>query len=321
MKILAEHQIKALGMTWPDLFNVVGETLQLYNASDTVQPLKPYLRYRDLTNRIIAMPAFVGGGINMAGLKWIASFPKNPMVGKARAHSVTILNNADDGVPVCIINTSLISIIRTASVSGWILREYLGVVAEKKRTVGIIGFGPIGQFHLKMIREAFPHALDQVLVYDINANIRQGDEGESTIPLRFCDSWQEVFTSADVLITCTVSPKPYIDLPPKKGSLHLNVSLRDYFPECGKHMDFIVVDNWEEVCRENTDIEQMHKKIGLNKNDVYELSSEIFSHHLKAKLSTDATVMINPMGMAIFDIAVGTYYYRLANSTGIGLDI
>ncbi|MGO4749882.1 hypothetical protein AB4212_14875, partial [Streptomyces sp. 2MCAF27] len=43
-------------------------------GGDVVQPLKPYLRRPErphLADRIIAMPAYVGGDVRLSGIKWI----------------------------------------------------------------------------------------------------------------------------------------------------------------------------------------------------------------------------------------------------------
>lgn len=117
-----ENDFDSNHIDWIQTISYIRTAVECIEAQDFVQPLKPYLRYRNLTNRIIAMPAFAGGGINMAGIKWIASFPDNLKKGIPRAHSVVVLNEADTGVPVAIFNTALISIIRTASVSGLILQ-------------------------------------------------------------------------------------------------------------------------------------------------------------------------------------------------------
>ena len=139
MLLLNEDHIKEIGIDWHKTVGVINHAVMQLQGNDFAQPIKPYLRYRDKKNRIIAMPAFVGGDINMAGIKWIASFPGNIKKGIPRAHSVVILNDADTGAPVSIIHTALLSIIRTASVSGLILSCF-----EKNRdlqdiTIGIVG--------------------------------------------------------------------------------------------------------------------------------------------------------------------------------------
>jgi len=125
MLYLNENDILKIGIDWNKTIDSIKEAVRCYRDKDYSQPIKPYLRYRDLKNRIIAMPAFLGGNFNISGIKWIASFPKNIESGKPRANSIIILNNANTGEVISSINTSLISTIRTASVSGLVIKNYI----------------------------------------------------------------------------------------------------------------------------------------------------------------------------------------------------
>ena len=247
MLYLTDKEIESVGINWSDVTNVLHETVNLVHKGLFAQPLKPYLRYGDKANRIIAMPAFVDGDINAAGIKWIASFPKNLERGIKRAHSITILNNTESGEPQCIVNSSLISGIRTAGVSGLMINKFLELQSDPTRSfnVGLCGMGPIGVLHLKMLMDLLPGRINKICVFDI----KTVPQIQFASPLPFeiikCASWQETFRSADIFITCTTSKEGYINERPRKGSLQLNISLRDYKPECRPYMDFIVVDDWE----------------------------------------------------------------------------
>lgn len=312
MLYLNRKALEGLGINWPELLAVIRNTLHILKEKNVAQPVKPYLRYRDPTNRIIAMPAYVGGDISMAGIKWIASFPGNLEKGLQRAHAVTILNEADTGVPLCICNTSLISGIRTAAVSGVLLAAYLQQRrSQQSLRVGITGFGPIGQLHLQMLAAVAGGKQLDIRIFDL----KEVNEAEIPPALRsqvtVCKRWEDAYEDADVFIACTVSGKPYVNLPPKPGSLQLNVSLRDYMPAYRQWVSMMIVDDWVEVCRENTDIENMHRETGLQETDTVTLTDVICDGLLQNAAPNDVT-MFNPMGMAIFDIAVGSYYYHLA---------
>jgi N-[(2S)-2-amino-2-carboxyethyl]-L-glutamate dehydrogenase len=77
MLYLNEKHIRQIGINWDESISAITEATRCLKENDYSQPIKPYLRFGDLNNRIIAMPAFVGKEFNMAGIKWIASFPKN----------------------------------------------------------------------------------------------------------------------------------------------------------------------------------------------------------------------------------------------------
>ena len=287
---------------------------------DFAQPIKPYLRFGKKINRIIAMPAYLGGEFPLAGIKWIASFPGNLAIGLKRAHSVTILNNVLTGEPVCVINTSQVSAIRTASVSGFIVMNFLKARPDLAEfSIGFVGFGVIGQLHLDMLIALWGQRISKVYLYDIAV------VGEKVPELWrdkvcLCDRWEDVYENSDIFITATVCNNPYINLPPKPGSLLLNVSLRDFQPEILHYVDKIIVDDWEEVCRENTDIERMHLKLGLEKSGTMSLI-EFVNDHPFDQLKKEDVVMFNGMGMAVFDIAIGGFYYRECLRLGVGAEI
>lgn len=308
MLYINEDTINEIGINWEELTDVIREALICIKSGEISQPIKPYLRYKDLKNRIIAMPAYVGGKFNIAGIKWIASFPANLDKHIPRAHSVTVLNNADTGVPIAIINTPLISIIRTAAVSGLFLTLVIRNKNPKKLNVGIIGFGPIGQFHLKMLFSLFGYSINEVSIFDIRPIKKNAIPTKYEKKIKIVDRWEKAYLDQDIVITTTVSNKRYIDKKPKTGSILLNVSLRDYKNETYRYFKrSIIVDDWDEVCRENTDIEQFHLKNGLVMKNTFSLADLLNRANLDQALKLDY-IMFNPMGLAIFDIATAKYY-------------
>jgi len=319
MLYLGNDDILKLGIDWNKTIDSIGKAVQSYTEGDYSQPVKPYLRYRDLKNRIIAMPAFLGGDFNISGLKWIASFPDNIKKGKPRASSIVILNDADTGEISSIINTSLLSVIRTASVSGWVINKYVKFGNKKDLTVGIIGWGPIGKYHFKMCKQILGDRVSQYYLYDLNGiksdSIDENDQDKVTV----VDNWFDAYNQVDIFITCTVSKDRYINQKPKPGSLILNVSLRDFEPNVYEYVrNNIIVDDWDEVCRENTDIELFHNEFGLERKDVKSIGDLLKEGSI---FSTENTTMFNPMGMAIFDLAISKYYFDLARRKNIGTDL
>jgi len=321
MIYLNDGHIRQLGADWPLLAGLIAQTTALLGTSETVQPLKPYLRFREPGNRIIAMPAFVGGETEMSGIKWIASFPGNTKLGLPRAYGSIVLNDPTTGAPVAFLCGGLLNELRTAAVSAAMLSAYFQLGRRERYRIGIIGWGPIGKRHYDMIATMFGEKVEGMKLFDIRgidpASVGTGvRQTKATV----CDSWQEVYRESDVVVTCTVSPTRYIDEPPVPGSLLVNVSLRDYEPKCVRGTQ-VIVDSWQEVCRENTDIEQLHLHEGLAEQDAMTFRDAIRGNRL-CSLMPDVPIFFNPMGMAAFDIAVAAYYWREAvlKSVGVHLD-
>lgn len=323
MLYLNETDLLTLGADWGGLADTVTQALASMSVGDYVQPLKPYLRFKNPANRIIAMPAYIGGGFNTAGMKWIASFPANPSIGIPRAHSVVVLNHAETGQPIAFINSPLLSIMRTAAVSAVMLRRWLELPSQhhdRPLNAGLIGCGPIGQWHARMLTVILGSRLGRLTTYDLSperareAAAAAGSSGVSA------SNWEEAYTHSDIIVTCTVSGSRYIDTPPPPGSLLLHVSLRDYQPAALSSIETVVVDDWEEICRENTDIEHLHLTAGWEKERTIPFSEAVFGDKLLS-MPQDGNVLFSPMGMAIFDIAVATYMVELAREQRIGLEL
>jgi len=98
------------------VFEAVEAAYRLHAAGDSVNPDSYFLRYPDKpSDRIIALPAHLGGTVQKSGIKWISSFPENRTSNLARASAVLIINDAATGYPLACIEASLISATRTAA--------------------------------------------------------------------------------------------------------------------------------------------------------------------------------------------------------------
>jgi len=319
MKYLNKTHIIELNDNWSELFSVIKDAINAVGLNDFSQPLKPYLRFnKDKKNRIIAMPAYIGGNVDMAGIKWIASFPSNIEKGLDRANSTTILNNSDTGMIECIVNTAEISSIRTAAVTGAFIKKIFQVKPfPEEIKIGIIGYGPIAKMHVSMLKELFAGKKYHINVCEIN--YKKSEEHDPS--LNFYNSFESFFETSDIIITATNSSQPYIDKLPKKGSLHLNVSLRDYQDVFFKNVDKVFVDNWEEVCRENTDIERLYLFAELKKSDTIDLIELFTSEGTLENISDTDILSFNPMGMAVFDIAVADYFHKKSVIKNKGINL
>lgn len=322
MLYLNDRDIRAVGLDWPALLDALEAAVHIADTGEYAQPIKPYLRYGDPRNRIIAMPAYVGGTVHAAGIKWIASFPDNINHGLPRAHSVMVLNDAQTGEPSAILNSPLTSIVRTASVSGLMMRAFLEERPLEQFELGIVGWGPVGRLHYEMALALCGDRIKDILIYDL----REVDLTEFDIPAHCLEktkvaaSWEEVYRSSDIFMTCTVSDHRYIHLPPAEGQLLLNVSLRDYQPEALAAVKAIIVDDWEEVCRENTDIERLHLEQGLTRSGTRSLADVVCRRSL-AEFAPTEPILFCPMGMGVFDIATAVYFARRAREMGIGTEL
>ncbi|CAM5464310.1 Alanine dehydrogenase [Streptomyces badius] len=127
-----------------ELVSVVRDAYLAHHQGDSVNPNSYFLRFPEKPSaRIIALPAYLGGNDNVAGIKWIGSFPENIESNIPRASAVLLLNDYATGYPFACLEASQISAARTAASAVLGARELLGsVVAEK---IAVVGSGIIAR--------------------------------------------------------------------------------------------------------------------------------------------------------------------------------
>jgi ornithine cyclodeaminase len=305
--------------------DAVTHALSLHAQRDFVQPLKPYLRWHGpaghIADRIIAMPAYIGGETPVAGIKWIGSKHDNPARhNRARASAVIVLNDPETHYPVAIMEGSIISAMRTAAVTT-VAAQHLA--RANFAQVSCIGCGPIGHMQLVTLLEYFP-AVAQVTLYDLQPS--QSASLAATLGERFpsvrftmAASAEQAVRAGEVLITATVADKPYIPFSwLRPGAFVSNVSIMDVEPEVFCKADKVVVDDWDQCNREKKVIHQLVQAGQFSREQLHAELGEIVIGARPGRESETEIILLNPMGMAVEDVACAQALYHYAARVGIG---
>ena len=121
--------VEAGGTDMPAVIDVIEGAFRLKAEGQVINPNKVMLTWSDepgtqeLHGRIMAMPAWVGGEWDVAGLKWIPSVPANLGRGLPRANAIVLLSDRETGLPVAVLDGTVISAMRTGAVTGVAIRH------------------------------------------------------------------------------------------------------------------------------------------------------------------------------------------------------
>jgi N-[(2S)-2-amino-2-carboxyethyl]-L-glutamate dehydrogenase len=301
-----------------ECIDVVRDAYLAHADGHSVNPDSYFLRFPDKPDcRIIALPAFLGNGFGVAGLKWIASYPGNVRRGFPRASAVLVLNDYETGYPFAILESSIISAARTAA-SAVLAADWLGGRTRRVQSLGIVGTGFIARYVYDFL-VGTGWEIDQVRLYDTSQ--QESEKFRSTVcrpehhrNVTVATDVGQVLRASDLIVFTTVASAPHITDTAvfEHNPVVLHISLRDLAPEILLRSQN-VVDDVEHVMKANTSPHLTEQLTG-NRNFVTGTLADIVLGH--KSIDRSRPVIFSPFGMGILDVAVGKWVYDRAVAAG-----
>lgn len=293
--------------------------------------------------RFMAMPAYLGGKYQMAGMKWYGSNCENKASGLPRSILMMMLNDKDTGAPLALMSANLVSCYRTGAIPG-VGAKYLA--RKDSETVTIIGPGVMGRTCLLAFLSVCPkittvkvkgrgqrslHAFEEFVKKEC-PQIQQ---------VIVCDSMEEDVKDSDIICVTSTAPVKEIDFPyiaedwVKKGALICLPSAARFDDDFLINRCKKVVDNYKlyEAWAEEFPYPsyEMVQIIGskftdylhegrIQREDIVDIADIINKKH-PGRESDDEIIVYSVGGMPVEDIAWGGTVYRNALKEGIGVEL
>src|SRR5919198_195571 len=194
--------------------DVVRDAYLAHARGQSVNPDSYFLRFPEKPDcRIIALPAYLGDGFHVAGLKWIASYPSNVGRGFPRASAVLVLNDYDTGYPFAILESSIISAARTAA-SAVLAAHWLNGQSCRAHSLGIVGTGFIARYVYDFLVDT-GWAIEEVRLHDRSP--LESEKFRNTAcrlelhrSVTVVSDLTELLTASDLIVFATVASAPHI---------------------------------------------------------------------------------------------------------------
>lgn len=293
--------------------------------------------------RFMAMPAYLGGRYQMAGMKWYGSNIENKEKGLPRSILMMMLNDKDTGAPLALMSANLLSSYRTGGIPG-VGAKYLA--RKDAKTVAVIGPGVMGKTSLSAFVSVRPE-IDTVKIKGRGKRSLDSfvtfvkEECPQIKNIVICETIEEAVRDSDIIsMTTTVGNKeaefPYIDESwVKKGAL-ISMPSAARFEEdfilnrCKKVVDnYKLYEAWEEeypyptydqlqiIGTKFTDLKHEGK---ISREDIIDIA-DIITGKCAGRENDDEIIIYSVGGMPVEDIAWGGTVYRNALAKGIGVEL
>jgi ornithine cyclodeaminase/alanine dehydrogenase-like protein (mu-crystallin family) len=309
------------------VISIIEEAQTLFAQRQVREPHKTVLRNADTVEseqhgRFNALAASIGAPVQQVGIKWIASFPANRRRGLPRASGLIILNCAQTGTPLAVMEASLISAMRTGAMTA------LGVrclAPKRTRKIGIIGAGVLSRSQILCLWTELPE-LQEITIFGrrVAAAEEVADDCRSQwgAPVRVATSPEQVFDEADVAITATPAQEPLmLARCIKPGALTIQIAGHEcefaVIRQCSK----IVTDDWETVKHRGImTLAIMHQRGVFRDEQIHGNLAEIIIGKKPGREGGER-IHYGHMGMAINDVALASAIYKTAIEQKLGISL
>jgi ornithine cyclodeaminase/alanine dehydrogenase len=285
---------------------------------DVQMPPKP-----DLAPRPEAFLHMMGAWLrkdNLVGLKWVSGYPNNPERGLPYIMGLMILNDPDTGRPLCVMDCTVITAVRTAAVTGVALKRF---AKSSDRRVVLVGAGVQARSHLPMITSCLDSP--ELIVVDrwpdrAEEYVKWAVEQPGLASVRAEPNLKAAVTDADVVITAgtvhgidgeLLTP----DLLPEQCLL-IPIDWNVVVPaETAMTASWLVVDDRDQYEHFR------HQKVG---EDFWgfppanETIGEAVARNASPESRPDGRVWVCPLGVAVEDVVLAAAVYDEACKRAIG---
>ena len=253
-----------------------------------------------------------------------ANFPgNNAHFGLPTIQGVIVVFDANNGVPLAILDSIDITIKRTAAASA-LAAKYL---ARKESSIATIcGCGQQGRAQLRAVLLVLP--LTKIYAFDVNEraamNFRNELSPELKIDIEPVRDLASAIQNSDVCITCTTANEFFVRKEDVRPGTFIAAVGAD--AEHKQEIDSaliasakVVADSLEQSCA----IGDVHHAIAdglMRKEDVYAELCEIVAGQKIGRVAGDEIIVFDSTGVAIEDAVAAAAVYERALADGIGTD-
>lgn len=295
--------------------------------------------------RFMAMPAYLGGGFNLTGVKWYGSNAENKTKGLPRSILLFVLNDTDTGAPKAIMSANLLSAVRTGAVPGVGARFFAPADAG---VLGIVGPGVMNRTSIDAFLTVRPgiHTVKiqgrgQASIHSFIELVKTRYPQVSTITV--VDSVEEAVRDSDIVSIAVSAPSEH-------GIEHYPLVKREWvkpgafvsLPASARTDEGLYAADVLKVVDSRAQYEAwaeefpapVHEHVGiignawldletagrLNPDDIIDMGAIVSGEH-PGRTSEDQIVVFSIGGLPMEDVAWASHCYERACQQGIGTEL
>jgi ornithine cyclodeaminase/alanine dehydrogenase-like protein (mu-crystallin family) len=312
---LSQADVVSIELPMAEIIDAVDGAFRAKGEGRTEMPPKPGIHPGGGDNFIHAMPAYIQD-LKSAGIKWVGGFPDNHRKGLPYITGLLILNEAETGLPLSVMDCVWITAKRTGAATALSARH---LARPDSAVVGVLGCGVQGRSNVEALKVLFP--LKKVMAYDMDGAAVQryvkdvsSQWGLEVVPVK---TPREAVTGCDIVVTAgPIFKKPHATIQAGWLDQGAFASLVDY--DSYWHPD--AMKQAAKFCTDDVPQLRLHQQFGYFQNipNIHADLGELVTGRKPGRQDASERTMTANLGLAIDDMAVAPLLYRRAREKGIG---
>ncbi len=302
-----------------EVITAVEKAMMLYETKDYFMPPRPHFDRGE--NTTLLMPCFTPTSF---GTKLVSVFPRNVHRNLAAIQGLMVLNSAETGEALAIMDAGTLTALRTAAI-GAVSIKYLA--KKEVSSLGIIGTGKQGveqAVFAAQIRNIQDIWLCNRSKERLEGAYLQLKKRLPNIRLHLAKNAEQLLQNVEVVITATNAENPVLpnDASLLEGKHFVGIgsfkpSMRE-FPQALFPLLEEVYTDTAHALEECGDLAIPLAKGWIQESQVSQLGKVIAG---KKEVIENATTFYKSVGMALFDVVVAEEIYRKACVLELGQDL
>jgi len=304
-----------------EMLDAIEASLRIYEKKEFHMPQRLHVDHED--NVLLLMPCFTK---DYFGTKVITLFPDNPAKNVPVLNGIMVLNDAQTGLPLALLNGPALTAVRTAAVGAVSIRH---LAPDDAHAVGIIGAGVQGFYQARVACSA--RRITDVFIYDIYPEKATAlkvklQQAIPDVNVHQAAGVEDLLERTQIVITATTSTEPV--LPDKEDLLEGRhfVGIGSYKPHVREFPQALfgllknVYIDTEHAVEESGDIIVPLQNGWLKRDQIMTLGRFLIDSESECQ-ERQETTFFKSVGMALFDVCASTLIYQKAIVKGLGQQI
>jgi len=311
---LSRADVELARVTMTDIIDALESAFREHGEGRTEMPPKPGVHSRP-DAFIHAMPAYIPA-LRAIGMKWVSGYPANQRKNLPYISGLLILNDAETGLPLAVMDCTWITAKRTGAATALSAKH---LARPDSKTVGILGCGVQGRSNVEALNAVFP--LARVIGYDTvpdQANAFAAEVHDRWgLEVTIAKEPREAVSGCDLVVTAgPILHQPHATI--KAGWLDEGAfaSLVDF----DSYWDGPALQEVDKFTTDDIPQFEHYRDAGYFQNipPIYASLGELVAGKKLGRERPEERTLACNLGLAIDDMATAPLVYKRAKAAGLG---